>query len=91
MDYEIDYDEQCPKCGNSPIHWRRCYECDDGYRDMFEEDPLWYDIGETERCPDCLGYGTVTWCPECGYNITEHNYVMDLLKEQDDTTEKETM
>lgn len=72
-DYEIDCDEYCPRCARSPIHWRRCanYCCEDGYIDLHEfDDPLWFDPGEVETCPDCRGTGIEKWCPMCGADLS---------------------
>lgn len=73
MDYEIDYDEHCPKCNRTPVHWRHCNQigCDDGYIDMHEyDDPLWWDPGEYEICDECNGTGIEKWCPGCGANLS---------------------
>ena len=69
-DYELD-DEVCPRCGQCPTHSRDCPECGgEGYRDdLHEEDPLWYDPGETETCRECAGTGIQRWCPKCGYDL----------------------
>lgn len=72
-DYQIDYDETCPKCKHSPIHWRHCnnYCCEDGWIDMYEyDDPLWYDPGDVEMCLECRGTGIEKWCPNCGSNLS---------------------
>ena len=38
--------------------WVNCWNgCDDGYFDVYEEDPLWYDPGDTEMCDVCKGKG----------------------------------
>jgi hypothetical protein len=73
-DYEIDYDEICPHCNHSPIHWRECsnYCCEDGWIDLYEyDDPLWYDPGDVQRCPECHGTGIEKWCPKCGKDPRE--------------------
>lgn len=72
-DYDVDYDESCPKCGHSPIHYRDCrvIGCDDGLIDLHEyDDPLWYDEGDTEVCDECNGTGIEKWCPKCGANLS---------------------
>jgi predicted RNA-binding Zn-ribbon protein involved in translation (DUF1610 family) len=68
---EFEYDTTCPKCGHSPTHVRRCSElgCEDGWIDRYNEDPLWYDEGEEERCGTCHGTGVERWCPECGFDL----------------------
>lgn len=71
-EYMDDSDESCPKCGHSPIRWKYCdvIGCDDGYIDLYEEDPLWYDIDDTEMCSECRGTGTQRWCPSCGADLS---------------------
>lgn len=72
LDPDIEYAEGCcPKCGHEPIYRRDCTDCDDGYHDLYEEDPLWYNEGDTEECEHCNGYGGHVWCPSCGYDILE--------------------
>jgi len=71
-DYQDDYDEECPHCGNPFVRWRHCEQigCEDGWIDMHEyDDPLWYDEGETEMCPECHGTGIERWCPACGKDV----------------------
>ena len=65
LDYEVEYDYPCPKCGNEFTHWRYC-ECDDGSIDLSNEDPINYMPGEWEICYDCGGTGIQSWCPKCG-------------------------
>lgn len=46
-DYEEDYDRRCPKCGHTPTRFRDCLAgCDDGYFDLYEDDPINYMPGE---------------------------------------------
>lgn len=54
----------CPTCG-SPLEWEDCWNgCDDGYfDDLYDEDPLWYDEGDTEMCTVCNGRGGWWVCP----------------------------
>lgn len=71
---EWEHDEAvCPKCGHEPTRWRRCTAigCDGGYVDLDEidEDPFWYDPGDTAVCAECHGYGVLRWCPQCGYDL----------------------
>ena len=71
-DYEIDYETACPKCGHDKIHYRSCtnFSCNDGYIDLYDEDPLWYRKGETKKCPECKGTGVEIWCPNCGAHLS---------------------
>jgi hypothetical protein len=70
-DYELEYDIDCPKCGQSPVHWRRCCElgCDDGFIDEYDEDPINCSPGELVRCESCHGTGIERWCPKCGLDL----------------------
>lgn len=44
----------------------RCWNgCENGYFDGYEEDPLWYEEGETIRCSACKGEGGFTVCGDC--------------------------
>lgn len=65
-----DY-EECPKCGYVPIRWKNCdvIGCEDGYIDMYDEDPVFFSPGEMEMCDECCGTGIVRWCPECGQDL----------------------
>lgn len=80
-EYEQDYEECCPKCDHSPIHYRDCTEfhCDEGYIDENNLDPINFTEGESLIiCGECYGSGIEQWCPKCGYNISAHNYIMEL-------------
>lgn len=48
-DYDPDYDDEsdgdCFHCGG------------DGYIDGYEDDPMWFEPGEMERCSSCNGSG----------------------------------
>jgi len=69
-DYEIDYETICPFCGNKWVHFRGCTDCNDGYIDLYNEDPLWFRPGQTEKCHKCSGTGVEIWCPECGSDLS---------------------
>ena len=70
-DYEIS-DEPCPKCKHDITHWRLC-DCDDGYCDAHDGDPINYMPGEIEYlCHTCKGTGVVSWCPSCGANLIKY-------------------
>lgn len=78
-----EYDEsECPKCGHYPTRWQRCtsIRCEDGYVDLYEEDPLWYDQDDCEVCEECCGFGVVRWCPECGHDLNSDK----LLTEEEE-------
>jgi hypothetical protein len=56
----------CTYCGDMLEH-EECGQCGgEGYIDgerLVEEDPLWYDEDDTERCEQCSGKGGWWWCP----------------------------
>ena len=71
-DYNIN-DTPCPKCGNGYTHDRPCQgmNCDDGYCDEYEDDPINFAPGEEyTECEECHGTGWEHWCPKCGYDLT---------------------
>lgn len=50
-------DPVCPQCGRFAV-WEDCYMCGgEGEFDAYDDDPLWYDPGDTETCPECNGRG----------------------------------
>lgn len=58
-DHLFDYDseEECPICGSSQL-WEYCDACGgNGYIEVYESDPMWYEEGDTERCDMCEGEG----------------------------------
>lgn len=60
----------CPSCGCDHTWTRTCWDCNgDGFHDLYEDDPLWYDQGDTEDCGQCDGTGTLHWCRACGYDF----------------------
>jgi len=46
----------CPRCGQQ-LEWEECGQCDDGWFDAYEDDPMWYAPGDVLRCDQCLGHG----------------------------------
>jgi hypothetical protein len=71
MDYNIEYEESCSKCGHSLIHSRKCSEinCEDGVIDESEEDYL-KPGSAMVTCDECKGTGVERWCPACGENLS---------------------
>lgn len=68
-------DEDCPKCGNA-LATRRCGTCGgDGFIDLYEEDPIWYDDGDLGECEDCRGHGDHCWCQKCGWDVNENRFL----------------
>lgn len=65
-DSEWEYSgTNCQKCG-TPMRITSCYVCfGAGEFDLYDEDPFWYDLGDTESCAECGGVGEIEWCPEC--------------------------
>lgn len=59
---ECDDWPACPKCGWDLI-WEDCGACEDGQVDVYDEDPLWFDPGDTEDCAQCGGDGGWWCCP----------------------------
>lgn len=63
-------DLNCPKC-NVGMRARSCESCaGEGFIELYDEDPLWYDEDDTEVCDRCNGHGVETWCGECGWDET---------------------
>lgn len=57
-----DVDDGCPVCG-STMYWEPCDQCGgEGFREVYEEDPLWYDEGDTKTCDWCDGAGGHWFC-----------------------------
>jgi len=54
----------CPTCGNWQ-DWEHCDQCEDGYVDLYDEDPLFYDEGDVEPCHTCDGHGGWWVCRRC--------------------------
>ena len=70
IDYgDGDHSTVCARCGSSDVDRVDCYGCSgDGYlsdEDLMEEDPLWYEPGDTERCSECDGQGGWWECFAC--------------------------
>lgn len=65
--YYPDYEEPaCPICGSTTL-WEDCDNCGgEGTLDVYEEDPLWYDEGDTVICDWCAGRGRALYLPEPG-------------------------
>lgn len=66
----------CPACDWEMI-WTDCDLCGgEGYFDwetLQEQDPLWYQPDDTERCEQCSGRGGWWWCdnPDCPRKASE--------------------
>lgn len=53
----------CALC-HSEMEWAECMACGgDGFFDGHEEDPNWYNPGDTVDCSQCAGQGGDHWCP----------------------------
>lgn len=63
-DYDID-DIPCPACGHHETHSRPCYECEDGFEDEHDDDPVNCPPGSMMVCGACRGNGLMRWCPKC--------------------------
>jgi hypothetical protein len=75
MSIERDDDElpdedkvPCPACGNSTTLSRECtYSgCQDGFEDLYEDDPINESPGTYITCVNCSGTSIERWCPKCG-------------------------
>lgn len=64
-------DEPCPNCGGQVL-WAPCTQCEDGFIDVYDDDPLWYDEDDVEPCHECNGKGYHKWCSKCGYDLAAH-------------------
>ena len=63
----------CPRCECCQMIWETCHDCGgDGYRELYEEDPLWYDIDDIEDCDTCNGKGGF-WICDCDKNGKHKN------------------
>ena len=74
-DYELDFEQECLKCGHSPTRWRDCWKCGGeggrGWDDLQFEDPLWYSPSDFIACDECNGTGIIEWCSKCGCDINK--------------------
>lgn len=50
----IELIQYCPVC-SAPMEWVDCDSCQDGYINLYEKDPMWYDEADTEACEICMG------------------------------------
>lgn len=68
--YEFD-ETTCPRCGYCPTNRQPCTQisCDEGWINLFDEDPLWYDEDDVEICTNCHGTGIEHWCSNCGFDL----------------------
>ena len=70
--------EICPKCGSN-AHSMLCERCggdgetEPGY--LYEMDPLWYDVDDTDPCSECRGLGFHKWCRDCGWDLLWNYYL----------------
>ena len=57
----------CKDCGKEMWYSVPCWNgCDEGWiTDLHEQDPLWYDEDDVERCAICRGKGGWLVCLEC--------------------------
>lgn len=69
--WEMNGDQVCFICGNY-MEWEDCWNgCDDGYHNLYDEDPLWYDEDDIEVCTICEGRGGYWVCPNAGNHSKE--------------------
>lgn len=69
----------CPLCGEWNVMYQECYAvgCDEGQIDGYEEDPLWFDEGQTYSCDTCHGRGYFRWCSKCGADLAGMTFTED--------------
>lgn len=47
-------DDYCDDFGD----WIECWSCGgEGFHELYDEDPLWYDEDDIETCEECAGAG----------------------------------
>jgi hypothetical protein len=64
----MDDGQFCKLCGSS-MAWEDCWYCGGaGEFDLYDEDPLYYDEDDTERCEECKGRGGYYVC----LNVKNH-------------------
>lgn len=52
----------CPDCGWDAV-WADCNECGGaGELEVYDDDPMWYEPGDTEPCYQCGGDGGWWFC-----------------------------
>jgi hypothetical protein len=70
----------CPKCG-SDLEWADCWnDCEDGWEDRYDEDPLWYGH-ELYPCDVCQTKGGWWYCAYCEA-LAEKKQAEDLAKKR---------
>lgn len=60
-----EWDCQCARCGSS-LEWHECSACGGegitGPGELYEQDPLWYDMDDYETCHQCGGEASFQSC-----------------------------
>ena len=82
-DFWEHLDTPCPNCGAHAVRSKSCeeWDCDDGWIDEHEDDPINFAPGEEYvMCDECCGTGNVTWCTKCGCDITRREYLEERRK-----------
>lgn len=56
----------CAKCGGE-MEWADCWmiDCEDGYYDIYDEDPVNNSPGDMATCQECGGRGGWWFCRSC--------------------------
>lgn len=74
--YFGEEDKFCKTCG-SVMEWEQCWNgCEDGFFNMYDEDPLWFDEDDVEICEICNGMGGYWVCP----NVENHAKTTEATK-----------
>lgn len=61
----LEIDCQCARCGSS-CYWVDCNDCEDGYQNRHDENPLWYDDEYDQPCHICRTRGGWQVCGSGG-------------------------
>lgn len=70
-------DKACPKCEHHTL-MRDCGSCDGdglGEHDCGEDCCVCLDPEPNTTCWECLGHGWHNWCPRCGWDLVQKQYL----------------
>lgn len=80
-DYYEDIETPCPKCFAYETRIKDCDNCDEGYKDMHDIDPINHILEGEDlyKCDDCNGTGGHHWCPQCGWDFKDNHFLNGFL------------